>query len=150
MVSIRTYLNPLLFLEPLSDKSKPEIVEFFLIKDKTGKTHVAAEIRDTILSDVFIVPPNELRLSIDGEKPFTVWKFDSLPGGASNTDFVHDFYVSELVCGNYSCRRPVINLGFSLSGKTVFPQTSGKHHLDLWVSDFSGNQSQRSFDWELK
>lgn len=144
----KEYLNPFEFLEILPDKSAPEIGGFHVIKKGTQYT-IAAEVRDLVLSDVFVLPPNEIRVSVDGDKPFTVWKFDSLPGGASNEAFVNNFYVPELACGDYDCRKPVIDLGFRKNPSQVFPLNNGKHRLNLWVSDYNGNEAEKSFEWTV-
>jgi len=144
----KEYLNPFEFLELLPDESAPEIGDFHVVKNGTRYT-IAVEVRDLMLSDVFILPPNEVRVAIDGEKPFTVWKFDSLPGGASNQAFVNNFYVPEFACGDYQCRKPVIDLGFRKKADQVFPLTSGKHRLNLWVSDYNGNEAEKTFEWAV-
>ena len=144
----KEYLNPFEFLELLPDKSAPEIVDFHVIKKGAWYT-IAAEVRDLMLSDVFVLPPHEIRVSIDGDNPFTVWKFDSLPGGASNEAFVNNFYVPDLACGDYQCRKPVIDLGFRKKPGQVFPLSGGKHRLNLWVSDYNGNETEKSFEWTV-
>lgn len=144
----KEYLNPFEFLELLPDESAPEIGSFQVIK-KEGRYTIAVEVRDLMLSDVFVLPPNEIRVSIDGENPFTVWKFDSLPGGASNEAFVNAFYVPEVACGNYECRKPVIDLGFRKKPGQVFPLSKGNHKLNLWVSDYNGNAASKTFEWIL-
>lgn len=144
----KEYLNPFEFLELLPDRAYPEIGDFHVIK-KGSQYTIAAEVRDLMLSDVFILPPNEIRVSVDGDKPFTVWKFDSLPGGASNEAFVDNFYVPSLACGDYNCRRPVIDLGFRKKPGQVFPLNTGKHRLNLWVSDYNGNETEKSFEWTV-
>ncbi|MFM8269981.1 MAG: M23 family metallopeptidase [Pseudomonadota bacterium] len=144
----KTYLNPFDFLRLLPDDSAPEIIDFQVIKRPNGYT-IAAEVKDLVLSNVFVLPPNELRVSIDGEKPFTVWKFDSLPGGSSNDAFVNNFYIPELACGDYECRKPVIDLGFRKIAGQVFPLSSGKHRLELSVSDYNGNEAVKAFEWTV-
>jgi hypothetical protein len=152
----KSYLNPFEFLELLPDTKAPEISHFYLVKQGEaiegnsilGSSYtIGAEIQDLILSNVFIVPPNEIKVSIDGEKSFTVWKFDSLPGGSSNEKFVNQFYIPNLACGDYSCRKPVIDLGFRKMSEQVFPTNPGKHSIEVWVSDYNGNVARRSFDW---
>lgn len=144
----KEYLNPFSFLERLPDKRSPEIAEFHLLKSE-GKYSVGVHLKDWILSDVFIVPPYHIELAIDHDKPFTVWKFDRLPGGSDNERFVNDFFVPRFACGDYHCRKPVINLGFNQEGKQVFPLSKGSHHLELWISDYAGNKTHSKFDWEI-
>ncbi len=152
----RAYLNPFEFLELLPDKSSPEISNFKVIQGAIAKDNsanqgtqytIAAEIKDLVLSDVFVVPPNEIHMAIDEGTPFRVWKFDSLPGGASNEDYVTDFFQTQLACGNYECRKPVINLGFNKAKQKVFPSTPGRHNLELIVSDYNGNETRKKFEW---
>jgi len=152
----KAYLNPFEFLELLPDKSAPEIVGFKLLQNgmieednevKGTSYTVAAEIRDLVLSDVFIVPPNEIKISIDTADPITVWKFNGLPGGSSNEAYVTDFFPPRLACGDYECRRPVINLGFNKKNKMIFPVIPGRHKLELWVSDYNGNENKQAFEW---
>lgn len=155
----KSYWNPFEFLQVLPDSSSPEIAHFHLLvngKPVPGNTvsqsgySVAAEIRDLILSDVFIVPANEIRVGIDGASPFTVWKFEGLPGGTDTEKFVNQFYVPSLACGDYRCRKPVIDLGFRLNSTQVFPVTAGSHFLDLTVIDYNGNSTSRRFTWTVK
>jgi hypothetical protein len=155
----KEYLNPFEFLEILPDSVGPEIGELFLIQNKqvvsgntvsSDKYTIAAEFKDWILSDVFVVPPNEVKISIDGQNPTSIWKFETLPGGADNKAFVNQFYVPEKACGDYSCRKPVIDLGFSKQGGQLFPLSSGKHQLQVWAFDYNGNYVSRKFDWVVK
>lgn len=155
----KAYLNPFEFLEMLPDKSGPEISKLFLVRNgnsvagnsiSAGSYTIGAEIKDLILSDVFIVPANEIKVSIDGSAPFTVWKFDSLPGEASNEKYVNDFYLPKLACGDYSCRKPIINLGFRKSPIQVFPSTRGTHEVEVLVSDYNGNQARQTFSWTIE
>lgn len=154
----KAFLNPLAFLELLPDRSKPEISDIFLVKNgsklsgtevKGAGYSIGVEVKDLILSDVFTVPPHEIRISIDGQSPIQVWSFDELPGGGDEEAYVNQFYVARLVCGNYSCRKPIINLGFQKQANPsgVFPASVGKHTVDVWARDFNGNEAHRSWDW---
>jgi hypothetical protein len=155
----RAYLNPFEFLEPLADSSGPEIAKVYLVREgssvsgntiSAGNYTIGAEIKDLILSDVFILPPNEIKVSLNGNSPFTVWKFDSLPGGADNEKYVNTFYLPRLACGDYNCRKPVIDLGFRKNPGQVFPLTRGSHEIEIIVSDYSGNETGRSFRWNVE
>ena len=155
----KIYLNPFEFLESLSDNSNPEISKVFLVKNGSavsgnsvtaGSYTIAAEVKDLILSDVFIVPANEIKISIDGSAPTLVWKFDSLPGGADNQKHVNEFYLPKLACGDYSCRKPVIDLGFRKQPGQVFPLSRGPHEIEVIISDYNGNQAKRSFSWTVE
>lgn len=154
----KTYLNPFEFLELLPDNSAPEIVNIFLVKNgnllagnqiSTGIYSVGAEVKDLILSNVFVVPPNEIIVSIDGNKPLTVWKFDKLPGGADEEAFVNRFYLPELACGDYNCRKPIFDLGFRKQRPDypMFPTKLGNHSIEVLVRDYNGNEAKRSFNW---
>lgn len=145
----KEYLNPFSFLEILPDSRSPEIAEFHYLKSKNNYS-IGVHLRDWILSDVFVVPPYQIEVAIDGGAPFTVWKFDRLPGGSDNEKFVNQFFVPRLACGNYQCRKPVIDLGFNKTGKQVFPLSRGRHHLDLWVTDYAGNKNHQTYDWDVK
>jgi hypothetical protein len=151
------YLNPFEFLEELPDNSAPEIVAIKFLKNGrsqsgttiSGTYQFSLEVRDLILHEKFIVPPHRMTYSIDGQKEETFWQFDSLPGGASRTDFVHDLYVARETCGNYTCRKLVFNLGFSKNGTRSFPQSSGPHSLDVTVWDYAGNKTSSRFNYSI-
>ena len=154
----RVYLNPFEFLELLSDTEAPEITAFYLMQNGTVVTGntitasnytISAEIKDLILSQVFVVPPNEIKVVIDDSPAFIVWKFDSLPGGASNETFVNQFYASKIACGDYGCRKPIIDLGFRKNASQVFPLTRGLHTIQVIASDYNGNEARRSFSWTV-
>ncbi len=154
----KTYLNPFAFLEPLKDTVGPEVASIYLVQNGkkvsgttvSGTYTIGAEVRDWILSDVFINPPNEIKYSVDGGPMQTMWKFDKLPGGASNTEFVNKFYIPGLACGDYSCRRPVVDLGFKTTRAQVFPIAKGNHDLRIEVSDFENNQATKTYSWTVK
>jgi hypothetical protein len=153
----KAYLNPLEFLELLPDHSQPEITNMFLVKNgaaiegntvSKGNYSIGAEVTDLILSEVFIVPPHEIKVSVDGKEPFLVWKFSGLPGGDDTEKFVNQFYLAKLACGDYNCRKPVVDLGFNKDQtKQVFPLNPGNHRLQLWVKDYNGNEASQSFQW---
>ncbi|MFM8313562.1 MAG: peptidoglycan DD-metalloendopeptidase family protein [Deltaproteobacteria bacterium] len=154
----KKYLNPFEFLELLPDDSAPEIGKVSLVVNGNavtgnsvsgGSYTIGAEIKDLILSDVFIVPANEIKVSIDGNSSFTVWKFDSLPGGADNEKFVNQFYLPKLACGDYSCRKPIIDLGFRKTPGQVFPVSRGNHQIEITISDYNGNQARQTFGWTV-
>lgn len=153
----KEYLNPFEFLEPLEDTAGPEIKEIALLQngkkltggDVSGKYSIVAEIHDLILHDKFVVPPNEVAVSIDGQKEFTVWKFDTLPGGEDKKKFANSFFEPNLVCGDYECRKPVIDLGFSKTPQQVFPMGRGSHELELRTRDYQGNEATQRFSWTV-
>lgn len=153
----KEYLSPFLFLETLEDHSAPVFAKVGVLKDGeavsedrvAGPYSLYAQIDDLILSKVFANPPHEIRVSIDGGASRTVWNFDKLPGGGDISAHVHDFYVSSMVCGNYQCRKPVVNLGFTLEGKLPFPQAKGTHQVEITARDFNGNQTEKSYSWTV-
>lgn len=150
----RRYLSPFLFLEPLDDRSEPQIMRIGLLKNGRelnassvkGAYSIYAEIHDLVMHDKFIVPPHRIEMEINGQIQRTVWNFEALPGGADEEALVEEFYVKSMVCGNYSCRRPVMDLGFQFQ----FPNTPGQHQLRLKATDFNGNTSVREFAWSVE
>jgi len=150
----RNFLSPFLFLQPLGDKQTPVIKRIGLMKNGKevngttvrGSYSVFAEVHDLILHQQFIVPPHNIEVELDGGPVHTVWKFETLPGGADEEKDVEVFYVPSMVCGNYSCRRPVFDLGFRWN----FPTLPGQHQLKLRVSDFEGNTSVQDFHWVVE
>lgn len=154
----KEYVNPFAFLQPLKDTVGPEIASIMLVQNGkkvsgnsvSGSYTIAAELRDWILSDVFTVPPNEIKFSVDGAPMQTMWKFEKLPGGASNKDFVNKFYIPSLACGDYSCRKPIVDLGFKKSHGQFFPTTKGNHDLKIEVTDFENNKASKTYSWTVQ
>jgi hypothetical protein len=155
----QAYVSPFAFLEPLGDTSAPEVKAIKILKDGrpvdgrrvTGNYSLTAEVSDLIRHTKFTVPPHAITYEVDGGMPVVVWQFDRLPGGSSNTQYVHDFFVRPDTCGNYSCRKAVVNLAFRKgeSGQ-VFPTTPGKHHIRVRVRDFEGNAAEKEFEWTVE
>ncbi len=153
----KTYLNPFAFLERLKDDVPPEIVEIGLLQNgrrvegvKAGAPYTLfAEVSDLILSDKFLVPANSLSMTMGEGMPAVIWNFEMLPGGTSNTAFVHDFFVPGKSCGNYQCRKLVVNLGFHKDTKQVFPDKAGKYKVRLDARDFEGNLTTKTFEWSV-
>ena len=148
------YLNPLRFLEDLGDDAGPRIVDVGLLDADRSVSAAATpgyglwvEVADLIRHDQFTVPPYHLEVQVDGGETQVVWTFDRLPGGASRTDFIDDFYVPGETCGNYQCRRAVIDLGFQLEGRRTFPTEAGRHHAVVRVRDLAGHSAVRGFSW---
>lgn len=152
------FLSPFEFLENLDDRRSPVITRLGLMKNgqPLSATRVKApyslyaEVKDLILSEVFVVPPHEIQMVIDGASPRTVWRFDSLPGGKSETDYVQKYFVPSMVCGDYTCRKPVVDLGFDRDGQSVFPTTSGPHEVLLYAQDYVGNAVSQRFTWVVE
>ena len=153
----KEYLNPFQFLESLEDNQSPVINEIALLKNGqkvtgtqvTGTYSLMLNASDLILHQKFIVPPNAISVRVDGRDPVDVWQFNKLPGGSSNTAHVSRFFVPGLVCGNYNCRRPIMDLGFSLNEAQIFPTTKGQHEVTVTVSDFDGNTAHKDFSWTV-
>lgn len=153
----KKYLSPFLFLEPIGDKTAPVITQLGLLKSGSSisVSHVSppyslfAEVKDLILSPVFSVPAHEYQIMVDGGAPHFVWRFDELPGGESETKYVHDFYARNLVCGDYQCRKPIVDLGFSKDGSYRFPTAPGPHEVVLYAVDFEGNSTTSRFTWTV-
>ncbi len=149
------YLNPLEFHTLLNDTQVPEIQEIGLLNGDTivngdiatGNYGLYVRTRDLFLSDVYYLPPYKVEFSIDGEKWVTVWEFHNLPGGASDTNFVLDYYVPNYTCGDYDCRDFYIDLGFTQFGQRVFPSELGEHTIQARIADYNGNTVTGSYSW---
>lgn len=152
------YLSPFDFLHDLADDQAPEIVEIGLLK--SGRRHngnsvsgsytIFATVHDLIQHDKFVVPPHLLTYRLNENPPLVVWHFADLPGGASREEYVRKFYVPSLTCGNYSCRKLTIDLGFSKSGNRSFPLTTGSHKIELTATDYAGNSVSQEFRWQVE
>ncbi|MCO4782331.1 MAG: M23 family metallopeptidase [Candidatus Cloacimonetes bacterium] len=152
------FVNPFLFLETLKDQKAPEVIKIGLLNRarrpiKATKIHgnygLYVETQDLILHDKFYVPPYSISYKINDGDEKLFWKFDSIPGEDNINKYVHDFYVPSGTCGNYRCRKILLDLGFSKESKTQFPQEAGQYHIDVFVSDFAGNKHQKGFDFEV-
>ena len=155
----KKFVNPFLFLEPLPDLSAPKILDFGLTQnglrvegnEVSGTYSMFAKVHDLILHQKFVVPANSMEVSIDGAPAFSVWNFnDGLPGGASEEQFVSNYYVPSLTCGNYTCRDLNINLGFTKTGNRGFPSQSGAHTATLTAKDAFGNETTHTYTWKVK
>jgi len=151
------YLNTMEFHTPLNDTQAPEILSIGLLNGDSlvsgsvasGNYGLYVSARDLFLSTVYYLPPYKTEFSLDGGPWTTVWEFHDLPGGASDTAFVNDFFVYPPTCGNYSCRDFYIDLGFTTEGQRVFPSTPGQHTVDVRVWDYNGNSASGSFSWMI-
>ncbi len=122
------YLNTMEFHTPLSDTQKPEIQQIGLYRGTTlipgniisGDYGLYVRARDLFLSTVYYLPPYKVEFSLDGGPLTTVWEFKNLPGGASDMDFVNDFYVAPPTDGDYTIRDFIIDLGFTTAGQRAF------------------------------
>ena len=141
----------------MADTASPKVIEIGLLKNSkpVSSSKVSApyslfvHATDLVMSTKFIVPPHDISYSVDQGPITQFWRFDTLPGGDSDTRFVNNFYVSDMVCGDYTCKKPVMDLGFSLDNKRSFPATAGSHHITVYVKDAVGNASSKDYDWTV-
>ena len=105
--------------------------------------------RDLILDEYYYLPPWEINFSVDGGPEQTTWRFDTLPGGASDTAYLDDFYLVPPTCGDYECRDYYIDLGFIPDSQFVFPITRGQHSVLVTVSDYAGNSVSQSYTYTV-
>jgi hypothetical protein len=154
------YRNPFNFLESLNDTKAPEFVDVGLMRNGypqdpslpiQGAYGIYATIHDLILHDKFVVPPHKITYQLDDDpRERVVWDFSELPGGASNTQYVESFFVPELTCGNYECRKLTVNIGFSTEGQRWFSNVGGEHSITLHAEDHAGNRTSRNFKWQVR
>ena len=115
----------------------------------SGDYGLYVRAKDLVLDDVYYLPPYKVNFSVDSGPVTTVWEFANLPGGASDTAYVNDYYVAPPTCGNYSCREFYVDLGFTTAGERVFPTANGSHTANVTVYDYSGNSTSGSFTWTV-
>lgn len=151
------YVDPMEFHSPLNDTSAPLIQAIGLLKNnavQSGTTitppyGLYVRSKDLMLDDVYYLPPYRVAFSIDGGPVTTVWQFQNLPGGASDTAYVNDYYVAPPTCGNYSCRDFYVDLGFTTSGQRTFTNLNGAHTLNVTAYDYYGNSTFGSFTYTV-
>ncbi len=151
------FVNGFEFHNPLPDTVSPEIQGVGLLQygqlhpgdDIQGNYSLYVHARDLILDDVYYLPPWEINFSVDGGPEQTTWRFDTLPGGASDTAYLDDFYVVPPTCGNYDCRNYYIDLGFIPNSQFVFPSTGGQHSVLVTVSDYTGNSDTQAYTYTV-
>ncbi len=147
------FINGFEFHTPLPDTSGPEIQSIGLLQNGQilpgnsveGNYSLYVRARDLILSNIYYLPPYDIKFSVDGGPEQTTWRFDQLPGGADDTAFLNDFYVVPPTCGDYECRDYYIDLGFIPNSQYVFPATGGEHTILVTVDDYAGNTTSQSF-----
>lgn len=154
------YRNPFNFLEALNDTKAPEFVNVGLMRNGypqdpslpiQGAYGIYATIHDLILHDKFVVPPHKITYQLDDDpRERLVWDFSELPGGSSNTRFVENFFVPELTCGNYECRKLTVNIGFSTEGQRWFSNVGGEHSITINAEDHAGNRTSKNFKWQVR
>lgn len=151
------YVNPFHFLTQLADNSAPKVIDVGLFtKNKVSYGPIVsqaytvfAQVSDLILHEKFLVPPYKISYRLNKGTEIVVWKFDNLPGGESNEEFVNQFFIPSLTCGNYSCRKMFIDLGFNKAGKNTFPLEKGQYEIEVMISDFAGNKDSKTFIWRI-
>jgi hypothetical protein len=151
------FVNSFEFHNPLPDTVSPEIQGVGLVQngvihpgnDVQGNYSLYVHARDLILDDVYYLPPWEINFSVDGGPQQTTWRFDNLPGGASDTAYLDDFYLVPPTCGDYECRDYYIDLGFIPDSQFVFPATGGEHSVLVTVSDYAGNSDSQTFTYTV-
>ena len=151
------FVNGFEFHVALPDTSGPEIQSIGLLQNGQilpgntveGDYSLYVRTRDLILSNIYYLPPYEIKFAVDGGPEQTTWRFDQLPGGADDTAFLDDFYVVPPTCGDYECRDYYIDLGFIPNSQYEFPATGGEHTVLVTVSDYAGNTTSQSFTYTV-
>ncbi|MBN1484224.1 MAG: hypothetical protein JXA37_05835, partial [Chloroflexia bacterium] len=151
------YVNGFEFHVPLFDTVGPEIQSVGLLQN--GQVYPGDEIegdyslyvraRDLVLDDVYYLPPYEVIFAVDGGPVQTTWRFDTLPGGASQYAYLQDFFVVPPTCGDYSCRDFYIDLGFIPGSQYDFPSEGGDHTVLVTVRDYAGNQVSQPYSYTV-
>lgn len=151
------YINPLLLLAPLSDRDVPQISKIGLAKNHrpidgnqvSGPHALYVEASDLILHHKYILPPHRISYKLNGGGEKLVWEFVHLPSATNDTDFINDFYLKG-TCGNYTCRKFLINLNFEAnSPRGAFNLDSGTHEIEVIAEDIVGNRASETFRWEV-
>jgi hypothetical protein len=117
--------------------------------DIQGNYSLYVRARDLILDDVYYLPPWEITFSVDCGPMQTTWRFDTLPGGASDTAYLNDFYVVPPTCGDYECRDYYIDLGFIRNSQFEFPTSAGEHTISVTVRDYAGIPASQSYTYTV-
>ncbi|MBN1661396.1 MAG: tandem-95 repeat protein [Anaerolineae bacterium] len=151
------YVNGFEFHVALPDTDGPEIQAVGLLQN--GQIYPGDEIegdyslyvhaRDLVLDDVYYLPPYEVTFSMDGGPVHTTWRFDTLPGGADQYAYLHDFYVVPPTCGDYGCREFYIDLGFIPGAQFEFPARGGEHVALVTVRDYAGNSASQPYTYTV-
>jgi hypothetical protein len=151
------YLNGFEFHTALPDTAAPVILSVGLLQNGAvysgnsvqGNYSVYVRTKDLVLDTVYYIPPFEYTFSVDGGPTQTTWRFDTLPGGASDTAYLTDFFVVPPTCGDYSCRDYYIDLGFIKDSQYAFPATAGQHTVLVTVRDYAGNSASQSYTYTV-
>lgn len=154
----KNYISPFKFLNHLTDTIGPIINKIGIYKNKaihnstkvSGGYTIFLDASDLVLHKEFIVPPHLIKYRINQGEWVTTWDFSTLPGGADNEKYVDNFFIPNLACGNYSCRKIIIDLGFMPDGHRQFPSNPGQYKIEVEVSDFVNNVDSQSFNWSVE
>lgn len=152
-----SYLSPFMFLDELNDNSAPAIVGSGVLKggrdwgDRPvyGDYSLYATIHDLVLHDKYVVPPHRIEVTIDGGTPEVVWDFETLPDPTTPERYVDDLFVPDMTCGNYTCRRLTLDLGYRKAGRRKFPDKPGRHDARITARDFAGNMVEGTVQWDV-
>lgn len=152
------YVNPFLMMEPLADTVAPVInriglaqrhraIEGNVVK---GEHAIFVEASDLVLHQKFILPPHKISYRLNGGEEKVVWTFTHLPSGRNDVDYIKDFYLSG-TCGDYSCRKILINLNFTPERpRGLLSLPAGSHQIEVAVEDMVGNKTSKSFAWRVE
>ena len=152
------YINPFLMMEPLTDTVAPTISRIGLSKNHKaldgvtevrGSHGIFVETSDLVLHHKFILPPHKISYRLDQGQEKEVWTFVYLPSGRNDIDYISDFYLKG-TCGDYSCRKILINLNFSTNKpRAEFNLAPGQHKVEVTVEDVVGNKALKEFTWNV-
>jgi subtilisin-like proprotein convertase family protein len=156
------YLNPLEFLDNTYwDTQAPQIQKVGLFTGTnnllTGNVipfgtdySLYVQTRDLFMSQVFYLPPQRVTYKLDGSNETqVVWDFHALPGGASESAYVNQYFLPGKTRGDYDYRDFYIDLGFSKEGNNPLPIEPGLHSIDIEVWDYAYNRAAWKYNWVI-
>jgi hypothetical protein len=152
------YINPFLMLEKLADDQAPVITKIGLAQGHRplqgnvvkGSHALYVEASDLVLHKKFILPPHKISYQLDGLEKKTVWEFIHLPSPKSDEEFINDFYMTG-TCGNYTCRKLLFNLNFTVEEpRGQMNLSAGEHTVVVEVEDIVGLTTSQAFSWFVK
>ncbi len=154
------YLNPLEFLDNTYwDAQAPQIQKAGIFTGTnnllTGNTipygtdySLYIQARDLFMSQVFYLPPHRITYKLDDSVDVhTVWNFHSLPGGASDTHYVNQYFLPGKTKGDYETRDFYIDLGFMKDGSNPLPTEPGLHSINIEAWDYAYNRATWIYKW---
>lgn len=156
------YLNPLEFLDNTYwDIQAPQIQQVGIFTGlnnlQTSNTipfgtdySLFVRTRDLFMSQVFYLPPHRITYVLDGsEDTQKVWNFHSLPGGASDSNYVNQYFLPGKTKGDYDIRDFYVDLGFQKDGSNPLPTEPGLHSIDIEAWDYAYNRSTWTYKWVI-